>query len=80
MAQPRAAALPCFDGDAGAQLALGDQLAFGVDANLAGHEQQIAGADEADVIRHRARRLMQHDALCRKFLLDRTRHVSSPLN
>src|SRR6266481_2019253 len=62
-------------GDAGAKLALGDQLAFRVDANLAGHEQQISGAHEADVIGHRACGLMQDHALCRKFLLDRTRHV-----
>ena len=67
-----------LDGDAGAELALGDQLALRVDANLAGHEQQISGAYETDVIRHRARRLMQDHALCRKFLLDRSRHVSSP--
>jgi len=33
-------------GDAGAKLALGDQLAFGIDANLTGHEQQVAGAYE----------------------------------
>src|SRR5712664_865909 len=61
--------------DAGAKLALGDQLAFRVDADLAGHEQQISGAHEADVIGHRAWGLMQDHALCRKFLLDRTRHV-----
>ena len=79
MAQPRAAALPCSIGDAGAELALGDQLAFGVDADLARDEQQVAGAYEADIVRHRVRGLMQDDALRRKFLLDRTRHISSPL-
>src|SRR3954465_8161347 len=31
-----------FDGDAGTQLALGDQLAFRVGADLSGHEQQVA--------------------------------------
>src|SRR5438034_8321222 len=65
-------------GDAGAELSLGDQLAFGIDANLTGDEQQVAGAHETDVIRHRACGLMQDHALCRKLLLDRTRHVSSP--
>ena len=79
MAQPLAAALPCSDRDAGAELALGDQLAFRVDANLSRHEQQVAGADEADVVRHRGRWLMQLHALRRKFLLDRTRHVPSPV-
>ena len=67
-----------FDGDAGAQLALGDQLAFAIGANLAGHEQQIAGADEADIIGHGGARLRQRDALCRQLLFDRTRHVSVP--
>src|SRR6202035_3779733 len=32
-----------FDGDAGAQLALGDQLALGVETDLTGDEQQVAG-------------------------------------
>src|ERR1700737_4207993 len=69
-----------LDGDAGAKLALGDQLAFRVDANRAGHDQQISGAYKSDVIRPRARGLMQAPALCRKFLLNRTRHVSSPFD
>src|SRR5712675_1656118 len=69
-----------LDGNAGAKLALGDQLAFRVDANLAGHEQQISGAHKSDVVRHRACRLMQYHALCRKLLLHRTRHVSSPFD
>src|SRR5882757_5714086 len=69
-----------LDGNAGAKLALGDQLAFRVDANLAGHEQQITGAHKSDVVRHRACRLMQDHALCRKLLLNRTRHVSSPFD
>ncbi len=74
MAQPRAAALPCSTRDAGTQLALGDQLALGIDADLAGHEQQVAGAHEADIVRYGAGRLVQNDTLRRKFLLDRTRH------
>src|SRR3954451_16970951 len=40
--------------DAGPELALGDQLAFGIDADLAGYKQQIAGAHEADIIRYRS--------------------------
>src|SRR5450755_2121379 len=60
-----------LDRDAGPEFALGDQLALRVDANLAGNEQQIAGAHETDVIRHRVWRLMQDHALCRKLLLDR---------
>src|SRR5713226_3139043 len=64
-------------GDAGAKLALGDQLAFRVDANLAGHEQQISGAHKTDVVRHRTCWLMQDYALSPKFLLPRTRHVWS---
>ncbi len=39
-----------LDGDAGAQLALGDQLAFRVEADLARDEQQVSGADKADII------------------------------
>src|ERR1700712_1733430 len=65
-----------LDGDAGPELALGDPLAFGIDADLAGHKQQIAGAHEADIIRHRSCGLVQGDALCRQFLLDRSCHVS----
>src|SRR5437879_11023583 len=34
-----------FDGDAGAQLALGDQLAFRIGANLPGDEQQVSSTD-----------------------------------
>src|SRR5712692_8272846 len=67
-------------GDAGAKLALGDQLAFRVETNLPRNEQQISGAYKTDVIRDRACGLMQDHALCRKFLLDRTRHVSSSLD
>src|SRR4051812_47276259 len=37
-----------LDADAGSELALGDQLAFGVGADLAGDEQQVSGAHEAD--------------------------------
>ena len=78
IAQPRAAALPCSTVTPAPSLPLAISLPSGVDANLAGDEQQIAGADEADVVGDRARRLVQHDALRRQFLLDRTRHVSSP--
>ena len=67
-------------GHAGAKLALGDQLALRIDANLAGNEQQVSGAHEADIIRHRAWGLMQDNALRRQLLLDRTRHVSSPFD
>src|ERR1035437_5142898 len=45
----RGVALLCRD--AGAKLALGNQLALRVDANLAGHEQQVSGAHKTDVIR-----------------------------
>src|SRR5579871_5177636 len=38
-----------LDRDAGPELALGDQLARGVEANLAGDEQQVCTADEADI-------------------------------
>src|ERR1700733_8946349 len=69
-----------LDGDPGAELALGDQLAVRTDADLSRYEQQVSGAHEPDVIRDRARRRMQDDALCRKFLFDRTRHVSSPFD
>ena len=62
MAQPRAAALALFDRDAGAELALGDQLALRVEADLPGHEQQIAGADEADVVGDGGRGVVQGDA------------------
>src|SRR5712671_2389723 len=49
MAQPRAG-VALFKGDAGAELALGDQLALRVDANLPRDEQQISGAHKTDVI------------------------------
>ena len=67
-----------LDGDAGAELALGDQFALRVETNLTRHEKQISGADETDIVRHRACGFVQDNALCRKFLLDRTRHGSSP--
>src|SRR5215469_9280192 len=51
-----------FDGDAGPELALGDQLARGVEANLPGYEQQVACPHEADIVRHRRGRRMQADA------------------
>src|SRR5215831_3560970 len=54
-----------FNGDAGPKLALGDQLALRVKTNLAGHEQQVAGADKADVVRDGCRSLMQGNALRR---------------
>src|SRR5882762_9811117 len=41
-----------LDGHAGAELALGDQLTFRVEADLAGNEQQVTGADESDIVRH----------------------------
>src|SRR5438874_1448458 len=64
--------------DASPQLALGDQLALRIDADLPRNEQQVSSADKADIIGHRGGRFMQRDALCRQFLLDRARHVSSP--
>jgi hypothetical protein len=57
---------------------LGDQFAFGIGANLAGDEQQVSGADEADIVRHGGAGLRQGDTLCRQLLFDRARHVSSP--
>ena len=45
---------------------------------MARDEQQISGADKTDIVCHGARGRMQDHALCRQFLLDRTRHVSSP--
>src|SRR5581483_8684496 len=67
-----------LDGDARAELALGDQLARGVEANLAGHEQQISSADKADIVRNGSRGLVQRDAQRSQFLFDRARHVLSP--
>src|SRR5205085_1324731 len=60
--------------NAGAELALGDQLAFGIETDLAGYKQQVAGAHEAYVIRNRRSRLVQGDALCRQLLLHRSCH------
>src|SRR6478735_10891408 len=48
-----------FDGHAGAELALGDQLAGRIEANLARDEQQVTGAHERHVIGHGGRGLMQ---------------------
>src|SRR5580704_16959561 len=68
-----------LDRDTGPELALGDQLARRVEANLAGYEQQISAADEADIIRDGSRGLVQGDAKGSQFLFDRARHVSSPI-
>src|SRR4029078_9500542 len=67
-----------FGGDAGAELALGNQLAVGIGANLAGDEQQVSGTHEADIVRHGGAGFWQDHALCRQLLFDRARHVSSP--
>src|SRR6185503_20303150 len=44
--------LSLLDGNAAAKFALGDQLALCVETNLAGHEQQVSGADKADIVGH----------------------------
>src|SRR5689334_16787716 len=67
-----------LDGDAGAELTLGDQPAVGIHADLARYEQQIARAHEGHIIRDGASRFGESDAFRRQFLLDRTRHVPSP--
>ena len=64
-----------LDRNAGTELALGDQLAGGVETDLAGDEQQVTGAHERHVIGDRGRGLVQLDALFRQLLLDRARHV-----
>src|ERR1700761_7219392 len=66
-----------LNGNAGAELALGDQLALGVDANLTGNDQEIASAHKPDVIGYRAWRRMQDNAKCPQFCFARTRHVAS---
>src|SRR5207245_5495154 len=69
-----------LDRDAGPQLALGDQLALRIDADLPRNKQQVSSADKTDIICHGGGGLVQRDALCRQFLLDRARHVSSPVD
>ena len=69
-----------FDGDAAAKFPLGNQLAFLVEANLAGHEKKIPGAHGADVICHRTWRLVQDDPLSRKPLFDGSCHVFVPFD
>src|ERR1700761_9382329 len=54
--------LALLDGDAGAELALGDQLALRIEADLTRNEQQVSGADEADIVRHGAGGFVQGDA------------------
>src|SRR5947209_3160495 len=42
-----------LDGDAGAELAFGDQFAVRIETDLAGYKQQVAAAHETDVIGYR---------------------------
>ena len=51
--------LAILDRYAAAELPLGDELAFAIEADLAGHHKQIAGAHERDVVGNRSGRLFQ---------------------
>ena len=47
--------LPVLDGDAAAEPAFGGEFAVAVEAKLAGHDEHVAAAHEADVIGDRGR-------------------------
>ena len=67
-----------LDRDAAAELALGDQLALGVEAELAGNDQQLAGAHERHVVGDRRGRGRQFDPEVRKLLFNRAGHAVLP--
>ena len=69
--------LPVLDGDPGAQLALGDKLAV-VEADLAGHHEQIAGAHEGDVVGDRSGRRREHNTELAQFFLNVSGHSHPP--
>ena len=70
--------LSVLDRDAAAELALGDELAVAVEAELAGDRQQIAGTDEGDVVGDRAGRLGSVMPSSCKFLFHSSGHCIPP--
>ena len=66
--------LAVLDRYAVAELALGDELAARIEADLAGDEQQRADPHERDVIGDGRGRGGKHDPEFRKFLFDRSGH------
>ncbi len=74
MAQARAAFWPSSMDTRAAELALGDELAFGVEAELARNHHEVAGAHERHIIGDGRGRLRQYDAEVRKLLFDGSGH------
>src|SRR5262249_56276223 len=59
---------------AAAELALDDELAAGVETDLAGYEQQLADSDAGDVVRDRTCRRGENDPEFRELFLDGSGH------
>src|ERR1700693_4175523 len=66
--------LAVLDGDAGAELPRGDELAVATKAKLAGDREQVAGAHEGHVIGDRLGRLLERDAERVELAFDGTGH------
>ena len=77
IAQARAAFWPSSTETSAAELALGDELAVGVETKLAGNDQQIAGAHEADIVGDRRGRRRQRNPEIGELLFHRSRPFQS---
>jgi hypothetical protein len=60
--------------NAAAELAGRGQFAFGIEAKLAGNDQQITGTYESDVVGDRRCRCAEYDSKVRELLFYRSRH------
>ncbi len=69
--------LAVLDRDIGAELALGDELALGVEAELSGYDEQVAGPHKADIVGQRGGGRRQHNSEIGQLLLDDTCHFNS---
>src|SRR5690606_24657952 len=70
--------LAVLDRDVGAKLPLGDEVAFGIEAELAGNHHEIPGAHEGHIIGDRRDRRRQHDAQIRQSFFNHSGHCHPP--
>src|SRR5688572_24369883 len=66
--------LTVLDGNFAAELAFGNELAFGVETKLAGYDEKISGAYEADIVGDGRGSRMQHNPKFPQLLFHRSRH------
>src|SRR5215204_4324888 len=71
--------LAVLDRHAGAELALGDQLSLNVETELAGYDEQVSGAHEADVVGNRRGRRRQNNAKIGELAFHHFGHAALPV-